>query len=408
MGQLAPETRRLLPEVFRRIAVPYAGAFGSTGRGALASIVEIALAGGHVAPKHAVKIRLSSAAGESHARSNGSKGHLDEFAAAFGFLEEAGSNYISGKYAVVSALIGDLARRHRYFDAERAQIAIFLYALLERHGDCLLPYLILSRRGEATFPRFLELIRTSLQHKKTRFENAELPRNASFHEAVGALRRYAIEWGVDSAVRRTRREGAARPLREDKTLPGYFARTAAYCDDLGLTRRAGHTPTDLGQRLISAWESAANASLVPTAAEIPPSFEAIHDAFSVDWSKYARVFSPQITASTFEAVVQSTVLPHVARQGWRDADLFEDYAAIVSEVSEPLSGAARIDAVRLGLFTLGVGVGRPVDLADLPDNGGYDPNAQAAVALGLGNPRRFLLGHARSGRRFWTVAQIRR
>ena len=60
------------------------------------------------------------------------------------------------------------------------------------------------------------------------------------------------------------------------------------------------------------------------------------------------------------------LLPDRLTQEWRHEDLGGIYAFLVSELSESLSGAARIDAVRLGLFVHGLGTGRPLDLGASP------------------------------------------
>ena len=396
---LNPETRRLLPEVFRRVAVPYAGAFSTNSRATLADVVAVALGPRQVAPKHTVRHRLSVREG-----SPASDSHLHEFATAFGFLEESGSNYIPGKYALVTHYIRHGGQTHPYYERDRAESAVWLYALLERHGDCLIPFMHLMRQNLShASGEFVDLVRKSLTLKLVRLRDSSLPRNASFHEAVSALVRYSTAWGVP-----TKRPSSVRPAErlDEKTLQGYFGRTATYASDNGLVIRSRETRvSDKGERLMVAWDAFTTAG--STTFEIPPSVEAVHDAFSIEWSKYRETFFPAISAGAMEHLVSEVVLPDALPVPWSTQDLEEEYARVVAAIGDSISGAARVDALRLAIWAHGIALGRRYVLDSEQPDDEFDPNANAAVQIGLANPRRYHLGHARSGRRFWSVTLLR-
>ncbi len=406
MPQLAPESKRLLPEVFRRVAVPYSGAFSASSRSALSEIVTTALAGAPASPKHAVATRLNRMDGMQE-RGRRLDSHLDEFAVAFGFLEDAGTTYIPGKFALAMHFVGHAHGTAPFVNKGRAERAVWLYALLERHGDCLMPFLALAAAGQANTETFIARIQESIRFKLDRLLKSPLPRNASFHEAIYMLNRMAVAWGSEESPRGARRRSSGTAL-DVKTLGGYLSRTAAYAQGTGLTNKDGSN-SDAGAKLLSHWTSETSAAPV---VEIPPSGEAIHDAFALDPARYASVFRPPVSAGVIESLVYSIVLPDRHPERWQREELGAVLTQAVEALGEPLSNSARIDSVRLALFAHAVAVGRPVQLDnDVPFSSDVeepDYNANAVVQLGLSNPKLFHLGHARTGRRFWSITLLRR
>ena len=405
MPQLTPDTKRLLPEVFRRVAVPYSGAFSASGRSALSHIVSTALGGAPAAPKHAVTIRLAAIEGHPTGRRS-QESHLDEFAVAFGFLEDAGTTFIPGKFALAMHFLHHAPSSGGHVNIERGERAIWLYALLERHGDCLLPFLELSSGGEANVVPFIRRIQDALNFKIQRLKTSQLPRNASFHEALSALTRMAVAWGAAPAQARPSLRRPKGGKLDTNTLAGYLSRTRAYAAGTELIDGAGRNSTG-ADLLLREWRVKGSGLDV---LEIPPSAEAIHDAFSIDPLRYAAVFRPPVSAGVFESLIYSLVLPARDAQPWEDAEMAGILAAAVETLAEPLSNSARVDSVRLALFAYFAAVGRPIRLDSQQTAEGVDTdyNANAVVQLGLSNPRLFHLGHARTGRRFWSITLLRR
>jgi hypothetical protein len=455
---VSPDIRRLLPEIFRRVAIPYYGGFTTEQRVSFANIVRIALGDDAIAKKATVRTRLTgpgigewvcprkeqpsrrpSASSESrsalvHPKTYQEAGrcpvvdetgkicnmplrpqetHWDEFAVAFGFLEDTDGSYIRGKYGLVSEFLTTTKSDTEYFDTQRALRALFLYTLLERHGDFLVPALQIARQNNQTASdQFLQEVRSSLQLKVDRAAGSGLPRNAAYHAMDEGLHRFSAEWNVASA--RTRGTGVSlaqrltKPLSE-KTLSGYYGRTLSYLEEVGALERRGSNKniialTDLGARF---WRSLGVIGLGEAGTlEVPPSFETIHDAFSVDQEKYESTFRPPITQGRFERVIRSTLLPDRPTTPWRlSEDNFKRlYPEVVFALGERLSGAARLDVVRLALFTHSIGAARAVEF----DDDERDLNANLVVDIAREDPSHYLLGHARTGRRFWSVALVRR
>ena len=398
---LPPEVRRLVPELFRRVSIPYYKGFSADNQRALSGIVTIGLAGHRAARTKLVADRLKKAPDGGT--------HLDEFAVAFGFLEETTGNYVVGRYGLMGQYIEDAAARHRQFSSERAVRALLTLALLDRHGDCLLPLLaqVTTRDGS---PAFAERVRATLGAKALAWNKADLPRNAAYREGVRLYSEYLGEWAVPSPWRE--RTVAPRYTQKptalsDKTVDGYLGRTAAYASDLKLVD--GSAPslhlTAAGEALVAALDEE---GLSPASnIGLPPTFEAVHDAFSVDLPKYSAAFAP-LTQGGLERLVSSAVLPHKERVPWEEVpDIIAEYGQIVSSLSEALSASARLDSVRLGMFLYAIGRGVAPTL-DNQSDGPFDLNDNAAVKLASGDARKYALGHARSGRRLWSVAVLRR
>jgi hypothetical protein len=464
-----PEVERLLREAFRRVAIPYSGVFASLQADTVTRILRYGLADDAIARKTVVKSRLQgSALGKwvcprralpesptTAGRSKHSLGtllhaepldrpglcpvldektgqpcntqlraqdtHLDELAAAFGFLEETRGGYIRGRFGLVAEYVQTLQTPGRYFDAERAMKALFLYTLLERHGDFVLPALLSTLETTVEDPNaaFTARVRQNLNKKLRRLRDSDLPRSAAFHALLSVLTRHSSEWAVETAAlwpvnsRRSPSQLAHAGI-SDKTLSSYLPRTISYLADLGYAQRqAGPASrvylTTSGERLIGAVESGMQIRL-SDATELPPSFEAVHDAFSLDWARYLRVFTPAVTQARLEATVTAAILPDRPVVSWKrdEVDLQYVYRGIVEKLGTRLSNAARIDVVRLALFIRSIGTGVPLRMiGDDPASEG-DPNDNAAVRIPLGDPKHYLLGHARTGRRFWTVALLRK
>jgi hypothetical protein len=341
---------------------------------------------------------------------------LDEFAAAFGFLEESAGNYFAGKFGLVGSYVSAKREGHRYFDDERARTALLLYSLLEKHGDCVLPVLsIISQGNDLNETTFSEAIARSVLAKAERWSGSALPRNQAFQFAETRYGEYVAEWAPDSAriaSQPTRvRQRPIKPL-EEKTKRGYLQRTVRYLTDLAvLARRAGSWQlTGSGNAMVSCGTSLGIAlpSAIP---ELPPSLEVVHDAFSIDEARYDEIFQPRVDHGILERLVASFIFPETPVSVWRESErpsqnLIGEYQNVVSELSENLTGAARLDAVRLALYIFSIGIGSPMTLAS--EESAERLNENAAVQIGLSDPHRFMLGHARSGRRFWSVTLLRR
>lgn len=402
---LPPEVNRLVPELFRRVSIPYYKGFSEDNQRALSGIVTTGLAGHRAARKQLVANRLKGAP------DGGS--HLDEFAVSFGFLEEASGNYVVGRYGLVGEYLRNAASRHRQFSQDRAVRALLIYALLDRHGDCLVPLLALIREREQT-AAFAARVSATLLRKAEVWRLADLPRNAAYREGVRLYGEYANEWQVPSPwpQRVVMPRYARRPLGlSEKTVEGYLGRTVAYATDLKLVAGAAASLslTAPGEALAAALS---DEGLAPSAnIGLPPTFEAIHDAFSIDYGRYASAFVP-LTHGGVERLVSSAVLPYRERTSWEEVpDIGAEYGQIVSSLSEALSGSARLDSVRLAMFLYAVGRGVAPVLDNGPlgaPGGAFELNENAAVRLASTDTRKYALGHARSGRRLWSVSLLRK
>lgn len=398
---LAPEVRRLVPELFRRVGIPVYRGFSSSKQRALADIVRVGLGDHRAARKQIVVERLK-------AYPDGGE-HLDEFAAEFGFLEDMSGNYVIGRYGQMGDYIEDAARRHRQFNSDRASRALMIYVLIERHGDCLVPLLAQVDAAEDR-EGFVARVRDTLTTKANAWFESDLPRNAAFREGWRLYEEYLTEWDTPRPRPSRALSGSygkkAKPLAP-KTLDGYWGRTAAYAGDLDLVRGSGASLmlTPAGHTIAQSLQAI---GLGPSANRgISPSFEAIHDAFSVDYSRYESNFRP-VTHGTLETITGAAVLPGKAPIPWRELpDINSEYSSIVTALNEPLSGSARLDAVRLAMFLYGIGRG-VVPTLDDNENGKGELNANAPAQLAAADPHRYALGHARSGRRLWSVAILRR
>jgi hypothetical protein len=189
---------------------------------------------------------------------------------------------------------------------------------------------------------------------------------------------------------------------DDKTVEGYLGRTLAYLNNLDLA-----VPSALSDKGNSLARTLEAEGFVPDGdLGLSPSFEAIHDAFSIDFDRYRDTFTP-VTQGTFERLAAAASLPGRSLVDWHEVPNIEaEYAFIVDALSESLSGSARLDAVRLAMFLYSTGLGVPGNLDGESAPG--ELNSDAAVVIARDNPRRFGLGHARSGRRFWSVTILRR
>ena len=338
--------------------------------------------------------------------------HWDEFAAAFGFLEESDDSYIRGKYGLVSAFLVNRSDTE-YFNQGQALKALFLYALLERHGDFVVPALqIAGQSDQKENDRFLEEVRLNLRLKLNRAAACGLPRNAAYHAMDVELQKYAAQWSLPFTTTRGPAASSPRQLAKplsEKTLSGYYDRTLSYLEEVKTLERRGSNKniivlTEIGKRLLSGLEDVGIGRVEQT--EVPPSFETIHDAFSIERDKYDRLFTPPITQGAFERVIMSALLPDKPLIPWKrhEEDFKERYMEVVQHLGERLSSAARLDVVRLALFTYSIGKARA---AQFDDSEG-DLNANLVVDIARQDPSRYILGHARTGRRFWSVAFIRR
>ena len=190
------EARRLIPELFRRVAITLPSAFAPDSLQALATVVPVGLGEAQIASKQAVKSRLGLRAGTPGGRP--AKTHTHELAVAFGFLEEIGNNYIAGRYGLVAQLIDHPDWPANYFDRERAKRALWLYALIERHGDMTLPVLGLASDDQLADGPFVSVIKRHLVLKAQRWATGDLPRSAAHHAGAAALAKYGSDWGVKS------------------------------------------------------------------------------------------------------------------------------------------------------------------------------------------------------------------
>lgn len=403
---LPPEVIRLAPELFRRVGIPYYQGFSPNSQRALSDIVEIGLGNARIVRKQAVDTRLRKALDGAS--------HLDEFAAAFGFLEEAAGNYFAGRFGLVGRYLTDVASRRRQFNIERARLGLLSYALLDRHGDCVLPFLAtVGVPRERAIEEFKERVRTVLLQKARAWQAADLPRNAAHREGVRLYIEYALQWGVEAPWPvRSHGFGAYRKkptALDDKTLEGYFGRTQAYMHDLGLVgSQSRGAPLQLTSRGREQTRALAAEGFDPADDRgLSPSFEAIHDAFSIDFARYQAVFRP-LTHATLERLAVASAFPGRGLTDWSNVpDIVNEYGSIVGALSESLSGSARLDAVRLAMFLYSLGVGVPAALAPR-DETEHGLNDNAAIDLAVRDPKHFGLGHARSGRRFWSVSVLRR
>jgi hypothetical protein len=407
---LPPEVARLVPELFRRVAIPYFEGFSGDRQSALADIVDVGLGGNRIARKQAVELRLKKYLEIRLGRQLKDAPHLDEFAVAFGYLEAASGNYFAGRYGLVGRYLEGVPARERRFSLERARLGLLVYSLLDRHGDCVLP--ALSTAGmvrKSAFDRFYAGVQEVLRGKATAWRGADFPRNAAYREGSRLYTEYLMQWAVPSpwpAVSHSAGYPKKVDAHELKTIDGYLGRTYAYLQDLGFITLAktGATLTSRGDVLVSAL---AEEGFAPSDDYgLSPSFEAIHDGFSVEYAKYANVFRP-LCAATMERLIAATAQPGRDLIPWADVpELRSEYPNIVGALSESLSASARLDSVRLAMFLYSLGLGTPAVL-DESASADRHLNTGAEVAIALESPKAFGLGHARSGRRFWSVTQLR-
>ena len=288
-------------------------------------------------------------------------------------------------------------------------LALFLYALLEHHGYFVVPAMAIAKSKLAEpSDRFVAQVRTNLRIKLDRTRESHLPRNAAYHAMETELRRHAAEWGLEitssssNAIRH-------RQLISPKTLASYYGRTLSYFEEVQLLVRGGSNKgsisfTESGERFLACLRTVGFGNGGST--EVPPSFETVHDAFSLDKERYEDAFRPSVSQAIFESVIRSTLLPSHPPSSWRgdEARLKELYPRALIAASERLTNAARLDVVRLSLFAYTIGAARPIVFED----DGGDLNDNAVVEIARQDPSNYLLGHARSGQRFWSVALMRR
>ena len=369
-------------------------------------VVDVGLGTSQIARRETVRLRLASRGGSNRSVSGD---HIDEFALAFGFLEESSGNYFAGKFGLVGQYVAARARGRGYFDQNRAQAALLFYSALERHADCIFPLIVaISQDIEAPRALFAELIRRNVEFKKSRWMEADLPKNQAYQVGAEKYREYATEWAeVDSADphNQSRPRGPKRLV--EKTRDGYYQRTVRYMSDLGFVSIGSDRKPRLSGRATEMvmMAEAQGVSFSRDVAELPPSMEAIHDAFSINEERYLQIFQPMVDQGLFERLVGTFAMPNTQLVAWEEVPgIAEEFPVIVDSLSENLTGSARLDAVRLAMFIYSIGAGRPTVL----DSGAGSLGQSAAVELGLANPRKFMLGHARSGQRFWSVTLLRR
>jgi hypothetical protein len=453
-----PEVTRLGVEAVRIVSIPIASGFSSEDEQSnLMSVVRVGLGNDLVTKKRVVEIRLKGEGvgkWECPKLSKGHKGapihafrrgkelrysgfcqwpaeekpgelcgrrlipldtHWHEFAEAFGFLESSRDNYIRGKFGLVANyLIEAASDSNGYFGLDRAARALYLYALLERHGDFVLPVLAAfdksSEIDKTWSARILDVFRSNLQLKLTMLDRSSLPRNQGF---------FTLKTRVEDALYRKfvdpppSEKSPKHELTKD-TQYAYPVRTRTFLQDTGIFEekrgvKVAYEFTELGHDLVSAL----NSEGMLTGAEsrqIPPSFEAIHDAFSVTWQKYADSFTPAVSCQIFEQIIMRTVLPNSTPVYWKkyEGELAGLLPRIIRSVGNRIADGARIDTVRLALFLHQIGKGQPVLLDNqLENDGPANPNNHAVAELALKDPSRYMVGHARTGRRLWTVALLR-
>jgi len=462
-----PEITRLRSEMFRAVFIPYSSGFSLEDRLNLVSVVTVGLSSDQVARKSTVESRLKSMGWGTwvcptavvHRASSSTRGvptrpedssnmhlkeydhpgacteidsrtgrtcsrrlhlqgtHLQEFASAFGFLELMQGAYIRGKYGAVAQYIDELPT-HGYFDRLRARRALLLYALIERNGDFTVPAMFAAASGDPNPNQsFIRALRANIKAKIQRLGGNWLPRTAPYHAMMTELRNKELRFADIVPVGPTGlpRKDASRPVGplSDKTLSSYLSRTITYLQDLGFAvrfRDSSQTPQpgQSGRDLIQALREHGFAS-DDQRTEIAPSFEAIHDAFAIKYAQYHKYVDPPVNSAVLEGIVCRTLFPDRPRVSWHEQE-YEIACVlprVIQSVGERLSGNARIDVVRLAVLIHFFGSGIPLIVADEYAADGYDPDRNCVTTVALRNPKRYSVGHARSGQRLWSVGLVR-
>lgn len=406
--QQPTEIRRAVAEAVRVVRIPYARAF--SGDSNVEEIARVGMASDTVVNRRVIRIRLTT---HDNKRQAGGMTHPEEFAAAFGYLDLVGVTCRKGKFALAEQYVRHRAEGGGYFDTQRATLGLRMYALLEKHGDMVLP--VLKALEESPSPgrmadEAVRIFRNTLALRYRQLNSPELPRNQAHHALREELARYLLEWDVEKSRNHPRPASAAKIL-EPKTRLAYPSRTYAYLAEIGAVADGsghGRSLTSLGLALVAALKREA-LNHEDESAQLPPTFEAIHDGFSITWEKYVSIFAPPVAQGSFERVVQSALLPSNPPSGWREEELSlkDELPDVVAQVGDSLTRSARIDIVRLALFLGRLGSGRPIILDDSHELRS-DPLKNGVSQILLDEPRRYMVGHSRSGQRLWSVALVRR
>jgi hypothetical protein len=403
-------------EVVRVVRIPYYHPFA--GAATVAEVADVGLGSDTIVNRRVLQVRLRSRPGfisskiSQAAGSRNQISHWDEFAAAFGYLDSSGENYRRGKFSSVDRYLRERAGNGRYFDLKRARLAIHIYSLLERHGDFVLA--VLRALGQPDTKsgynqESIEVFKKALANREKQLANPKLPRNQAFHALEQELMRYMHEWALKELPPGTPQ--SSEPL-DEKTPPSYPARTYAYLADIGAVvaqTSRDRALAELGQALANALKNEGFV-LDDATSQIPPTFEAIHDAFSVTWDKYAAIFKPPVTQGTFERVVSQALMPMALPSTWKqhELELKDELPRIVEAVGDPLTNSARIDTVRLAAFASQLGCGQAIRLDGAASAAPEGPYTNAISEILLSDPRRYMVGHSRKGKRLWSVALLRR
>ena len=460
MAVLPPEIRRLMNEIVRAVRIPYAPGFNPD-LPTLPTIVRTAMGTDVIARKQSVRIRLQERGigkwvcsrkerGKGaflHAHQADAPGlcvqrmadgtecglslrpadrKLDEFAEAFGFLERSTAGYIRGKFGFVSNFLSTSSETEGYFDSDRANKALSIYALLERHGDFVLPTLCVTMQ-DGTYKSgqkedVKKLFKDNLERKLEVLQNSKLRSSQALYLWQSQLNETISKWVGDGQKVGDNEKcpcGSGKRFKICQcgwlvrgTRDGYVSRTVTYLTDLMLMKkvvgaRDKYELTALGQNLCDALRAEGMLSN-KSVCSIPATFEAVSDNFGVTWQTYSEMSYPPITHSTFERVIMRGLLPNTPSVPWSEysSELRDILPHAIRSTGDKATRRARIENVRLALFVNQIGTGRPTLLGSNSDDEDERKDRNVIFQLAVKEPNRYSLGRARSGR-YFSIALLR-
>lgn len=426
MALISVQVQRLLPEVFRAVGTALAPGFDSGDDKTSLSLVDITRVCLGPAPAVAVgmaKLRLVAHSGVKKAliKKQIDSEHRDELALSFGFLERSGENYVRGIFGMIPLVFDALESKDNLFDRQRAIRGLLLLSLLARNGDAVVAVVSSLMRNEGTkqSTAAIRMLENGIPRRYSALKASQLPAGIARLEVERHLHDLVLRWqpkqrrspedsnpAEDPPPSRQLLKEPTRPL-SDSARNGYYSRTVTYLEDLGLCQRQPEEAilTASGLRLAKALALCGYVNLDSDKVALPPSYEAVHDAFSVSWGAYTTLGEPPNTRGMLENIVQSTVLNSSAPVPWRtrQSELKDFFHTIVTASAEINSRTARIDTIRCAMFLYCLGRGEAVMLDE--DNWGRDRdlNANAPVEFALRDPGRYSVGRGAAGRRFWSI-----
>lgn len=189
-------------------------------------------------------------------------------------------------------------------------------------------------------------------------------------------------------------------------------RTVGFGCDTGCPRSENsYELSSLGKLLVSTLQQE-GIMISEDTCHLPPSFEAIHDVFSISFDRYQAIFTPSVMQQTIERIIMGTILPEMHPVLWTKyrGEIAGLLPAVVKTVGNKINEGARIDTVRLAIFLHQIAKGIPTIMENPDDdvaNAEFGLRNNAVIDLAAEDTNRFILGSARVGRRLWSINHLR-